>query len=434
MAWFHGLRDWLDARLRGARRDRELDEEIRFHLELETARQRQHGHQPAAAYARAVQRFGHVARLTDETRDARGPYYLEGTMHDLRWATRSLRSQPGFTALALITLALGIGATTTAFTVLDTVLLRPLPYADAERLVYMRERTATQSLLPPSYPNFTDWRDQATAFSGVASTMFMPPATVTAGSEPVRVTLQGVSRRFFSILGVRPAIGREFTDAENAVGGTPAVMVSHAFWQQHLAGRTELGTIRWNERTRPVVGVLPPGFTFVDAADLWFPHEQWPGTVRSAHNYRVVARLRPEATLQSARTEMTTLSAVLRATHGDATQAVDADVLPLRDFLVGDYRVMLAVVFGAAALVLLIACTNLVSAQLARGLARQREVAVRSARRAGVSCGSSSWRRRCSWPAGRRWARGSRWSSRTWSACWAPARCRDWTSCRSMAA
>lgn len=379
MAWYHGLRDWLDARLRGPRRDRELQDEIRFHLELETARQRERGHEPAAAYAIALRRFGDVTRLADEARAARGPYYFEGNMHDLRWALRSLRSQPGFTALALITLALGIGATATAFTVLDTVLLRPLPYADAGQLVYMRERTATQALLPPSYPNFVDWREQTTAFSGVASTMFFPPVTMTAGNEPVRVSLHGVSRRFFSILGVRPVVGREFTDAESSVGGPPALMVSHAFWQQHLGGRAELGTLRWDERSIPVVGVLPPGFTFVDATDVWFPHEQWPGTVRSAHNYRVVARLGIGATLQSARIEMTTLSAVLRAMHGEATQAVDVDVVPLRDFLVGDYRVMLGVVFGAAALVLLIACTNLVSAQLARGLARQREVAVRAA-------------------------------------------------------
>jgi putative ABC transport system permease protein len=300
-------------------------------------------------------------------------------MHDLRWAVRSLRKQPGFTALALLTLALGIGATTTAFTVLDTVLLRPLPYEAADRLVLVRERTAEGRLITPSYPNFSDWRNQAKSFSGVASESFSPDATVSADNEPVRVAAIGVSRQFFRILGVRLAVGREFNDAENTPGGPDAVVVSHEFWQAHMAGRLPLGTIRWGKTPVPVVGVLPRGFRFMDDVDVYYPHETGPGTVRSAHNYRVVARLAPNVTLAKARAEMSAISRNLKATYGNDTQAVDVDVAPLRDYLVGDYRLMLVVVFGAAAMVLLIACTNLVSAQLARGLARQREVAVRAA-------------------------------------------------------
>src|SRR5688500_15815111 len=189
--------------------------------------------------------------------------FLEGHMHDIRWAARSLRKQPGFTLLALITLALGIGATTTAFTVLDTVLLRPLPYEASDRLVFIRERTAEGRLLPPSYPNFDDWRQQARSFTGVASTSFAPSATVSAGTEPVRATTVGVSRGFFRILGVTPAVGREFTDAENAVGGTDAVMVSYAFWRDQMAQRTPLGSIHFGGTVVPVVGVLPAGFRFI---------------------------------------------------------------------------------------------------------------------------------------------------------------------------
>jgi len=302
-------------------------------------------------------------------------------MHDMRWATRSLRKQPGFTALALLTLALGVGATTTAFTVLDTVLLRPLPYESADRLVLLRERTVEGRLIAPSYPNFSDWRDQAKSFSGVVSESFAPGATVSAGpgSEPVRVAAIGVSRQFFKILGVRLAAGREFSVAENTPGGPDAVVVSHEFWQAHMGGRLPLGTIRWGKTAVPVVGVLPRGFRFMDDIDVYYPHETGPGTVRSAHNYRVIARLAPNATLATVRAEMFALSRNLKATYGNDTEAADVDVAPLRDHLVGDYRLMLVVVFGAAAMVLLIACTNLVSAQLARGLARQREVAVRAA-------------------------------------------------------
>ena len=213
-------------------------------------------------------------------------------MHDLHWAARSLRKQPGFTALALITLALGVGATTAAFTVLDTVLLRPLPYEAAGRLVFIRERTADGTLRPPSYPNFVDWRDQAKSFSGVVSTSFAPSVTVSVGDEPVRATTMGVSRRFFQVLGVAPAIGREFTDAENALGGADGVMVSQAFWRDQMGQRTPLGTIRFGGAAVPVVGVLPAGFRFIDEADVYFPHERGPGTVRSAHNYRVIAPTR----------------------------------------------------------------------------------------------------------------------------------------------
>src|SRR5690349_4186981 len=322
---------------------------------------------------------GHATVRNEPVSTDSGHRFPEGRMHDLRWAVRSVRKQPGFTALAIFTLALGVGATTTAFTVLDTVLLRPLPYEASDRLVLMRERTAEGRLIAPSYPNFSDWRDQAKSFSGVASESYAPDATVSVGKEPVRVAAIGVSRRFFKILGVRLTVGREFNDAENKPGGPDAVVVSHEFWRAHMDGRLPLGTIQWGKTPVPVVGVSPRGFRFVDDVDVYYPHETGPGSVRSAHNYRVVARLAPDVTLARARAEMSGISRNLKATYGDDTEAVDVDVAPLRDYLVGDYRLMLVVVFGAAAMVLLIACTNLVSAQLARGLAREREVAVRAA-------------------------------------------------------
>ena len=303
-------------------------------------------------------------------------------MQDLRWALRSLRKNAGFTALALFTLSLGIGATTVSFTVLDTVLLRPLPYRDADRLVLIRERTDKQALLPPSYPNFVSWRAGAPSFDGIASAMSPFPQTVSAtttASDAVRVPAMGVSRRFFATLGVAPIIGREFTDAENTVGGPRVSMVSIWFWQSQMGTRQPLGLLHFGDAAVPVIGVLPPGFRFVLPADVYFPHEQTPGTVRNAHNYIVVGRLAHGVTLAAARAAMTALSRSLLATFGSKTQAVDADVMPLRDYLVADHRLMIAIVFGASALVLLIACTNLASAQLARGHYREREVVVRAA-------------------------------------------------------
>ncbi len=300
-------------------------------------------------------------------------------MHDAKYALRSLRKQPGFTALALITLALGIGATTTAFAVLETVLLRPLPYANPDRLVLLREKTRTGTLQVASFPNFTDWRDRARSFSGVASEQFPQALTVTIGSSVSRATVIGISKDFFKTLGVQPIVGREFSADENRAGGPDVVMVSYDFWQTQLGGRRTLGTIQVGGEPVPVVGVAAPGFRFIDDADFYYAHERSPGTCRTCRNYRVVARLAPGATLASARAEMTTLSRALLATYGKETSAADVDLSPLREYLVGRYSLTFAVVLAAASLVLLVACTNLVSAQLARGLSRGRELAVRAA-------------------------------------------------------
>jgi putative ABC transport system permease protein len=366
----------------GASRDRELEREIAHHLELETARQLEHGYTPAAARQLALERFGDPRRIAEHTRDERGDQLMEGGMQDLRWAIRSLRKNPGFTLLALATLALGVGATTAAYSVLDTVLLRPLPYRDANRLVLIREKTDKQNILAPSYPNFVDWRDRARAFDGVASAMFPYFMTVwpsTNSTEPIRVSEMGVSKHFFATLGVAPIVGREFTDAENSLGGPSVAMVSYEFWQNQMGGRQPLGEIRSHDRPTPVVGVLPPGFRFINTADVYEPHERQPGTVRSAHNYLVIGRLKPNVDLRLARSNMTSLSRDLHDVYGLETQAVDADVTPLRDYLVSDFRVLLSMVLGAAVMVLLIACVNLLSAQLARGWAREREIAVRAA-------------------------------------------------------
>jgi putative ABC transport system permease protein len=366
----------------GYARERGLEEEIAHHLELETNRQIAAGCDPAIARARALARLGNPRHIADATRDERGPQLLEGGMQDLQWAVRSLKKNPGFTALALITLALGIGAATVAFSVLDTVLLRPLAYGNAERLVFLQEKTAKRALRPPSYPNFVDWRERTRSFDGVISAQYPQSQTVWPNAtrgDPIRVPLMGVSRRFFATLGVRLAVGREFTDDENKIGGPPVVIASYEFWKTHMGGRLPLGALRFGDTPAPVVGILPPNFRFITEADLYFPNEQGPGTIRSAHNYMVVGRLKPSVTIEAARGEMTTLSKSLLAQYGNETEATDAEVRPLRDYLVSNYRTLLAVVFGAAALVLLIACTNLVSAQLARGWTREREVVIRAA-------------------------------------------------------
>src|SRR5262245_33481926 len=176
-----------------------------------------------------------------------------GPMQDVLFAFRTLRKQPGFTIVSLVTLALGIGATTVAFTVLDTVLLRALPYANSENLVFMQEETDKGAARPPSFPNFVDWRAQSRSLQAVASAMYPFSQTVVADTQPVRATVMGLSLDFLGVLGVQPFRGREFTSEENRFGGPRAAMVTHEFWATEMGSREPLGSIRMDGEAVEVV-------------------------------------------------------------------------------------------------------------------------------------------------------------------------------------
>jgi putative ABC transport system permease protein len=382
MSWLRTLRTRFKAARRSANVDDELAEEFAYHLELETARQRSLGFVTPVAQERAMERFGDPNAIARATMAARGSRIGEPIVHDLRSAWCSLRHAPGFTLLALLTLALGIAATVTAFTVLDTVLLRPLPYRHPEQLVLLEDHTTHTTAgdtRPSSYPNFADWRSLAKSFSGVISLQFPFSSTVGIGDETVGAVFMGVSRDFFRVLGVPMLRGRPFTEQESAAGAPASLIVSSEFWETQLGGRADLGTVRFAGTATPIVGVLPPGFRSLYAADVYLPHERWPATCRTCSNYRVIARIAPGVTRAAAQREMDVIASSLARTYGHDELTESVELRPLREWIVGDYRALLAAVFGSAALVLLIACTNLVGAQLARGLGRGREIAVRAA-------------------------------------------------------
>jgi putative ABC transport system permease protein len=317
--------------------------------------------------------------------------------HDFRQAIRLLRLNPGFAALAIVTLALGIGACVTMFSIIYGVLLRPLPYPQPERVVALWEVNVRGRAIAVAWPNFLDWHEQSRAMDGLAA-YAGGPTTVLGGREGVRADVFGVSDDFLKILRVMPRLGRPFSEADHRPGAAPVAIVSDEFWRRVLGGddsSTGAGadaatadlslsrtprTVTVDGHVAQVIGVMPPGFAFPSEASVWLPANLDPqkGT-RTAHNFNVIGRLADGQSLDSARAEMTTIATRLKATYGNGDDAEGIQVLELRERLVGSSRTPLQVLMGAVLLVLLIACANLANTLLASGMKRRREIAVRAA-------------------------------------------------------
>jgi putative ABC transport system permease protein len=374
--------------LRRAETERELDEELRFHMEMEAARLvRQEGIGEPEARRRARAAFGPVERSREGVRDARWTRLVEELARDVRLSLRRLRGDPGFTAVAVVTLALGIGGTAAVFGVVSGVLLSPLPYEGADRIVTLAERREEGGTSPISEPNFEDWRARSGSFEVMAlhgNPASGGPATVLGAETAVRARPTPVFDDFLSVFRVTPALGRDFVAEERQQGGPGAVLVSHSFWRTHLGSDPDvLGRpLSFWGATREVVGVMPEGFHFPADTDLWLPAEQLSresATNRRAHNWMAVGRLRPGVSVAAANAEMSGIGAALREELGEGVDARGAAVTGLRDAMVGDLRNALLLLLVASGLVLLIACSNLAGTLLGRGVARGREVAVRTA-------------------------------------------------------
>ena len=309
-------------------------------------------------------------------------------MTGIRIAARQLARNPAFSAIVALTLALGIGASTLIYSVIDGVLLKPLPYPEPDRIVRVFQIGADGSNRTNlSDPNFADVKEQTRSFSALAqfATITEP---VLAGTEAARLDVAYVSREFLDVVHVGPALGRAFVPEEQRLGAPPSVLISHRYWERYLGGVADFASrsMRVGKDLASIVGVMPPEFDFPDGADVWIPRElDAPGS-RTAHNYRAVGRLAPGVSLEQAREDATTVARRLKQQYGDETWMVDAALVPLQDFIVGNTKPALLVLGAAVLLLFLVACTNVVSMLLARAVAREREIGVR------VALGAGPWR------------------------------------------
>ena len=301
--------------------------------------------------------------------------------HDVRHALRRLRKTPGFTAVAILTLGLGLGACTAIYTVVYGVLLRPLPYPQPDRIMQLWQITAGTAEGRFSDPNYDDLHEQNRTLESMA-TFYESVASVTGGASATRVTYAGISRDLMKVLGIQPQLGRAFTPNEQVLGGNPAVLVGDGFWREQLGANRDLSglALKFDNRTYSVVGVMPPRFRFPGDAQLWVPRElEPPYTSRTAHNSRVVGRLRDGVTIDQARSDLRGIAQRLRQQYGNDTTMLDVAVVPLHAQVVGRVRHLLLVLLGAVGFLLLVACANVVNLLLTRATTRQRELAIRAA-------------------------------------------------------
>jgi putative ABC transport system permease protein len=367
---------------------RELDEEVRFHVEMRVARLIAQGVPYDDARAEALRRFGDVDDLRDycqtiedaQMQRAKARERFGTVLQDSRFALRQFRKSPGFAAVAALTLALGIGATTAIFSVVNGVVLRPLPFDRPEQIVQL---FGIDSKAHPmrnfADPTFDYLAAQNRSFGALAEFNFSG-MTVSIGNEALRVTGSAVTKQFFDVLRVHPAAGRFFMPEEQQLGAPMSVVISHGLWTRQF-GKSPLAIgskLMSGRATATIVGVMPEGQDFPAGTDLWYPREIYDkSTSYTSHNWKVIGRVKDGVTLTQANNDVSALLRRLHAQVGDATWTFDGTVVSLRDQMVGEIKPLLLRILAASVVLLLIACTNVANLLIARMAVRENEIAIR---------------------------------------------------------
>ncbi|MES1240872.1 MAG: ABC transporter permease [Acidobacteriota bacterium] len=391
-----GLQRTLRALVFKSRSEREMDDELRFHIEMETAQNVGRGMSPELARTEALRAFGGVEKTKEQCREARGGRWIEELAQDVRYGVRTLRMHPGYTAVVVLILALGIGANTAMFSAVNAVLLRPLPYADGDRLVVLHQKAALTGVddLAFSPVEMADYERGSRSFSNLVEHHSMGFNLLDHG-EPSRVRTGVVSWDFFDVLGVKPLLGRTFRPEDETASAEPVLVLSYEYWQRQYGGDPKVvgRSLRMNDKAHLVIGVLPQVPRYPTEDDVYMSTTACPfrsdprmATDRAGRMLTAFGRLRRGVSLEQGNAEVVAVAARLREDHPDAYPAAEgyeADLLSLRSELTREARPKLLLLLGTVGLVLLIVCANVANLSLARRLHRQKELALRSALGAG---------------------------------------------------